>query len=204
MPYLVYSSGHIWHPVVPQWSVRVYSWSFAGNMRPGSNPSRHSSGSPNCRWEHMGGFPLSQGFMDLFGLDWTFNCLKQLLLEEWCFDALKNWLCFEFSHLASWANCKQTQVLSTLKHYLFKKSFAIILSKLLHLLQEFFKVINRNSFGFLTGETRLLLDLLKTSAAIFDKLPWIIFNFSGQNFGSKLFKNFSDRISTGILAGLLQ
>ena len=113
--YLVYSSGHIWHPVVPQWSVRVYSWSFAGNMRPGSNPSRHSSGSPNCRWEHMGGFPLSQGFMDLFGLDWTFTCLKQLLLEEWCFDALKNWLCFEFSHLASWANSKQTQVLSTLK-----------------------------------------------------------------------------------------
>ena len=68
VPYLVYSSGHIWHPVVPQWSVRVYSWSFAGNMRPGSNPSRHSSGSPNCWWEHMGGFPLSQGFMEVLGL----------------------------------------------------------------------------------------------------------------------------------------
>ena len=170
MPYLVYSSGHIWHPVVPQWSVRVYSWSFAGNMRPGSNPSRHSSGSPNCRWEHMGGFPLSQGFMDLFGLDWTFTCLKQLLLEESLTSSKID--CFEFSHLASWAKSKQSQVLSTSKHYLFKKNFAIILSKLLHLLQEFFKIINRNSFGFLTGETRLLLDILKTSAAVSDIVPW--------------------------------
>ena len=27
---------------------------------------------------------------------------KQLLPEEWCFDWLENWLCFEFAQLASW------------------------------------------------------------------------------------------------------
>ena len=98
VPYLVYSSGHIWHPVVPQWSVRVYSWSFAGNMRPGSNPSRHSSGSPNCRWEHMGGFPLSQGFMDLFGLDWTFTCY-----DAWgAIELHEKWMFFFFIKEVAW------------------------------------------------------------------------------------------------------
>ena len=113
-------------------------------------------------------------------------------LEKWCFDTLKNWL------LASWANSNQSQFLRTLKRYI----FTIVLSlKLLHLLKEFFKIIeiiqisdwkNQISFGYLEDFCCRLWQITMKTWWIRKKLLFnsillhfslFILNFSGQNFG---------------------